>query len=320
LIQLLEKTDNSHSLRVLLDALTKIGSHDFAKALEKTLSNEPLIAETANWARDHHATELRAALEQVVEHPPPGVRRTVDLAVVSEALGVIGGEGSAAKVAARLDELSSKRFAEVGDQWAAMNMIGALAQLRCKPAGPAVARSFFYWFGIDSTFAANPQLMKLKEELQTEVEMQARKLLSEFQQVHAEALVFLQNRAALANGSETKPSYTFALEVAVGSQEKPETKAEALQARLINAFGDRGQSIGVTRWIRANYGESSGTNDERVGGRNDSLFLWRYAQYVHATGDSEDIRFIKFLLDSGLADRWRARDSIAEGLGEKPGS
>ena len=318
LIRLLEVTEDEYSLDVLLQALDKMGNRDYPRALEKPLAKEPLIYKIAEWTKDHHLTELRGAFEQVLDHPLEGVRRPIDLSAASRALGAIGDSGTGAKLASNLDELSSKKVAEVLELDVAKDMIGALAELHYKPARSAVARSFFYWFGIDSAFATKPELLKTKEELQCEVEGKAKKFLSEFRRVDAEALVFLQNRVALVNGSETNPNYSFALEVGIRSQEHSELKADSLQARLVKAFGASEGSIGVTRWIHETYGESSGGNDARLGGRSDSLFLWRWAQYVQATRDPEDLRFAKFLLESGLAERWDAKKSIEGVFGSAP--
>lgn len=318
LIHLLEVTEDEYSLRILLEALDKMGNREYARALEKPLTKEPLIYTIAEWTRDHRLTELKGAFEQLLDHPPTGVRRLIDMSAVSRALGAIGDDGTAVKLAEQLDSLSSQKVAEVHAQGAAMDMIGALAEMRYHPARSAVARSFFYWFGIDAVFATNSELLKTKQRLQRDVESEVKKCLSEFRRLDAEALVFLQNRGALANGSEIEPNYTFALEVGIRSQEHLESKADSLQSRLVKAFGARGDSIGVTRWIRESYGESSGGNDARLGGRNDSLFLWRWAQYVQATHDPEDLRFARFLLESGLAGRWGAEDSIKGVFGSVP--
>ena len=48
------------------------------------------------------------------------------------------------------------------------------------------------------------------------------------------------------------------------------------------------------------------------------LYLWRWAQYVQATRNAEDFRFAKFLLESGLAERWGGKDSIEKAFGSAP--
>ena len=318
LLNLLENAEDSYSLQVLVQALEEMGEHDYAKALEKPLTKEPLIYWITEWAGTHHLTGLKGALEQILDHPPEGVRRDVDLSAVSKALGIIGDERSAAKLTKCLDRLSSQKTAEALDQSAAMDMIGALAALRYKPARSAVARSFFYWFGIDSAFAAKPELLETKKQLQSEVESKTKKCFPEFRRVDAEALVFIQNRTELVNGSETTLKYSFALEVGIRSQEHPELKAEALQARLKRALGTRQTSIGVTRWVTETFGKSSGGNDARLDGRNDSLYLWRWAQYVQATRDPKDLHFAKFLLDTGLAQRWDATKYVEGVFGSVP--
>ena len=317
LLNLLENVEDSHSLQVLLQALEEMGHQDYAKALEKPLSKEPLIYWITEWAGTHHVTALKGALEEKLDHPPE-VRRDVDLSAVSKALGIIGDERSAAKLAECLDRLSSQKTAEFLDQTAAMDVIGALGALRYKPARSAVARSFFFWFGIDSAFAAKPELLKTKKQLQSEVESEAKKCFPEFRRVDAQALVFIQNRTELVNGSETTPNYSFALEVGIRSQEHPELKAAALQARLKRVFGTRQASIGVTRWLRENYGESSGGNDARLDGRNDPLYLWRWAQYVQATRDPKDLRFAQSLIDTGLAQCWGATKYVEGVFGSAP--
>jgi len=317
LLRLVESADDMYSLRVLLEALEKMGNRDYAKALEKPLTKESLITDIAWWVRDHHVIGAKAALEQILDHPPEGVRRGIDLGSVSEALGVIGDENTAAKLTACLERESSKKVADVGDLDVATDIVGALAALHYKPARSAVARSFFYWFGVDSSFATKPELLKTKEQLEQQVKDETKKNLSEFRKVDPEVLVYLQNRAALIDGSEKEPRYTCALEVGIRSQEHPELKAASLQERLFKAFGARAENVTVVRWIHEGYGESNG-NDGRLGGRSDSLYLWRWAQYVQATRDPEDLRFAKFLLDSGQAERWDAKRFVEGTFGSAP--
>jgi hypothetical protein len=149
--------------------------------------------------------------------------------------------------------------------------------------------------------------------LEQELERDAGKCLGEFKQVNSRALVFLENRAALVNGSETQAKHRFALQVDIRSQEHPELKAKSLRARLVKAFETRDGTIGVTRW-NGNAGESSGGNDARVEGRNDPPFLWRYGQYLQAVREPADVRFAKFLMESGLAQRWGAADETVAAL------
>jgi hypothetical protein len=294
-----------------------MGDRDYPRALENPLSKGKLIFEIANWTRDHRLTALKDVFERLLDHPPPGTRG-VDLTVVSEALGVIGDETTARKLTARLEELTLRKIPDTEfldtDHDLAMELIGALAALHYAQARSAVEKSFFYWFGVDSAFAEKPELLKIKKQLESELEGKAKKCLGDFGRVEAAAVIFLQNRTALVSGSETEPQYSFALEVAVRSQEHPELAAKSLQARLRKTLGSREGTIGVTRWDDG-LGRSSGGNDARLAGRRDGLFLWRFGQYVQATRDPAHVRLAKFLLESGLADAWNGKDGLLEGLG-----
>lgn len=322
LIRLVEGVEDEYFLRVLLEALDKMGNRDYPRALEKPLSRGKLIFEIAEWTRDHHLTELKDAFERLLDNPPQGTRG-IDLSLASEALGAIGDAGSAAKLTVHLEKLSARKtpnpeFFDT-DQQVAMQLIGALASLHYAPARDAVEGSFFYWFGIDSAFATKPELLKTKVQLERDLEGEARKHLDQFQRVESKALVFLDNRAALVNGSETEPRYRFALEINIRSREHPEQKAESLRDRLLKAFATRDGTVGVTRWKTISYAESSGRNDARVQiGRDDVSYLRHYSQFVQATRDPKDLRFVKFLLDSGLAETWHAKDALEKSLGSAP--
>lgn len=317
LISLLEVAGNEYELKVLADALEKMGNRDYAPALEKRWrSGNMRVFEIADQARDHRLTHLKPVFERLLQNPPDGTM-TIHLTSVVEALGVIGDEATAIQLTAHLEKLNAKKVAEVHDQSMAMQLIGSLGALRYEPARSAVEQSFFYWFGIDSAFAAKPELLKTKERLEQELEREAKKSLGEFGRVDAEALVFLENRAALAAGSESESKYRFVLHADVRSPEHPELKAESLRTRLVQALGIREGTISVTRW-NGHMGASSGGSDERVSGRNDGLFLWRYGQYVEATRGPQDLRFVKFLMESGLAESWGGREGLEEGLGATP--
>lgn len=312
LIRLLEGCGNAYPLQVVLQSLEAMGNRDYAPALEKLLSEGKLIYEIAQWARDHHVSELKEAFVRLLDNTPPGTRG-VDLSSVSETLGAIGDETAAAKLTAYLEKLTSRALPEAfeRDQALAQELIGALAALRYRPARSAVERSFFYWFGVDSAFAAKPELLKTKEQLELEIEREAKRCLGEFGEVHTQVLVFLENRAALVSGLETQAKYNFVLHVDVPSRKHPELKAESLKAQLVKAFATRNGTIGVTRW-EGHMGMQSEGNDARVGGRFDSQYLWRYGEYVQAVHEPADVQFVKFLLESGLAKRWGAADETVE--------
>jgi len=311
LIALLEDAESGYDLKVIAGALEKLGNRDYARALEQPLRTDKIrVYEIAEWARDNCLTGLKPVFERFLQDPPEGTL-TIHLSSVVEALGVIGDDATAAQLTAYLEKVNVKKVAEVHDQSLAEELIGALAALRHRPARPAVERSFFYWFGVDSAFAAKPELLKTKEQLEHEIERDTKKCLDEFGGVSAQALVFLENRIALVSGSETQAKYRFVLQVDVRSQERPELKAESLRERLVKALGSRDGTIGVTRW-NGNLGMSSGGNDARVEGRFDSLYLWRYGQYVQAVHEPADIQFVRFVLGSGLTKRWDLSDETAE--------
>ena len=120
--------------------------------------------EIAWWARDNRVTHLKPAFERLLADPPDGTF-TIHLSSVVEALGVIGDDATAAQLTAYLEKLNAKKVAEIHDENLAQEVIGALGALRYKPARSAVEQSFFYWFGVDSAFAAKPELLKIKEPL-----------------------------------------------------------------------------------------------------------------------------------------------------------
>ena len=315
LIQLLESTRDGRSMLVLLDALEKMDNRDYAPAVAKALGNLERISEAANWARDHRAVVLKPVLEQLFHDAPPSIR-TVDLAAVADALGKIGDDATAGLLTAELVKLTSKRIAEFHDQSFAESLIGALAALRYAPARAAIDRAFFHFFAVDSAFARRPELLAIKQRLEVKLQEEARNCLGDFRpDVHAQA--FLQNRTVLVNDPTAEPRYSFALQANVRWWQKPWVKAEALHARLVDCFRTRDGVLGVTRW-QGNMGQAAGSSDERIsdysGSRSiGSTFLWRYGQYVDAVRHPDDIKFVKFLLSSGLVGEWR--DSLFEGLG-----
>jgi hypothetical protein len=83
----------------------------------------------------------------------------------------------------------------------------------------------------------------------------------------------------------------------------------------VKGFPGSGEPIGVTLYNFSNYIFGSGKTDVRINRSDDSGFLWRYGQYVQATRDPQDLQFARFLMESGLAERWGGKDSLAEGLG-----
>ncbi len=84
-----------------------------------------------------------------------------------------------------------------------------------------------------------------------------------------------------------------------------------LTARMDAAFQQRHGSVGVTRW-NGNIGEGNG-GDPRMQSIS-SLFYSNYAEYVHQTRDPQDLRFVKFLVESGLAAEWGAKEQFVEAI------
>lgn len=313
LLALLKGAESGYDLKVIAGALEKLGNREYGRILEEPLRTGKIrVYEIAVWARDNCLIDLKPVFERFLQDPPADTF-TSDLSSVVEALGVVGDDATAAQLTAYLEKVNVKKVAESHDQSFAQELIGALAALRYRPARSAVEQSFFYWFGVDSAFAAKPELLKTKEQLEHEIERDAEKCLGDFRGVSAHALVFLENRTALVNGSETEARYRFVLLVNVRSPEHPELKAESLRDRLVKAFGTRDGTIGVMR-LSGHIGMPSGGNDARVEGRFDSHYVWRYGQYVEAVHEPADVPFVKFLLESGLAKRWDAEDEVVKAL------
>jgi hypothetical protein len=314
-IALLESAEGEYDLQVLAGALEKMGNRDYAPALEKLLGTGKIrVYEIAEWAREHRLTHLKPAFERYLQAPPEGTY-TIHLCSVADALGVIGDDATAAQLTAYLEKLNAKKVAEVHDQNLTESVIGALGALRYKPARSVVEQSFFYWFGIDSTFAANPELLRIKRRLERKIERKAVWHLGVLTIGGPQALVFLDNRGELAARSATEPKYRFVLHADLFSWSPSNAKADAVRSKLVKGFPGSGEPIGVTLYNFSNYIFGSGKTDVRINRSDDSGFLWRYGQYVQATRDPQDLQFARFLMESGLAERWGGKDSLAEGLG-----
>ena len=131
------------------------------------------------------------------------------------------------------------------------------------------------------------------------------------------ALVFLTNRRALADGSASQPEYDWALKVDIYSPEHPELDAKSLKERLTKSFSDHEAAVNVTRWT-GNLGRGSEGGDLRAEMPLGSSFFYSYARYVAATRNPQTLKFVEFLLKSGLADGWGVRAELAEALKPVP--
>ena len=172
LIELLENANNSYHLHLLLEALEKMGNRDYFAALAKPLRNPKVMRDASGWIGDHRLTELKPVLEDLLEHPPDGGRGGAQWAVI-EALGKVGDERSGAKLTAQLEKLSARNRPKFFDSGVTAAIIGALADLHYEPAQAAVEKTFFYWLGVDSTFAAHPELLDMKRRLESEIQREA---------------------------------------------------------------------------------------------------------------------------------------------------
>ena len=315
LTALLANAQNADELKVLAEALEKLRNQEYGPALEQAVrSGKMTVFEIADWAREQRVMHLKPAFERLLKDPPEDTF-TIHLSSVAEALGAIGDDATAALLTERLERLAAKKTAEIHDDSMAGSLIGALAALRYKPARAAVEQSFFWWFGIDSTFAENPQLLAIKNRLEGEIERKAVESVEGITMVSPQALVFLDNRRNLQVDSASDGKYRVVLEVKAWSGTASEAEAEALLAHLTQAFAGQEATIGAAVQNFSNFLYARGANDPRVEDGSPSLFVWRYAQYVGATRDPADLRLLKFLVESGLAKRWHAEDSIVEGFG-----
>jgi hypothetical protein len=295
----------------MLEALHKMGNRDYARALEKPLNNPDLLMMLAQWVGEHRLTAAEAMLLSVVENPPPkavGGRHSVAI----EALGKIGNDNTAARLTAMLQRLTSRAMPEFFDRGVIESIIGALATLEYKPARAAVEEAFFYWLGVDSSFADKPDLLELKRELEHGVEREAVSRMWDLLWVDARALVFLVNRRKLATGAATQPDYRCALHVDAALALRPHLDAESLKGRLNDLSHKHKGAVSVAR-------NGLGTEgDPRLYSAVGTTFFWNYGRYVHATRDPRDLRFVEFLLASGLADNWGAKNELAEALKTAP--
>lgn len=318
LIRVLENAEDTHLLRTVLEALDKMGNRDYPRALERPLrrNDRNLMMTAAYWVRDHRLVELKAVLADIAENPPPlAVGGPHSVAI--EALGVVGDEESGARLTALLNKLTSRPMPEFFDQGVIASVIGALAALRHQPARGAVEEAFFYWFGVDSTFAGKPELLKVKRGLEKEIEADARDRFREFFFAKPRALVFLLNRRELAAGSATRPEYRSAIHVDIHSLVRMKPDAATLKPRLDDVARKYHGVASVTRWVGCG-GEGSEGCDWRISQSVGTTFFSNYARYVHATRAPQDLHFVEFLLRSGLADQWQARNELAAALQTTP--
>jgi len=179
--------------------------------------------------------------------------------------------------------------------------IAALAALGSQAARDDVDRALFYWLGVDSTFAIKPESLKVKQQLEREVEARAAACFPDFQEVEAHALVWVKNQKIS----------DFSVQVDIRSPDHPELSPEALETRLEGTFAGEGRTS-VTRW-KGSYGNSSGLGDMRIKSYPSGL-LSGYARYVKALRDPRDIRFVNFLLQSGLAKKWGSEWFLTKAL------
>ena len=135
--------------------------------------------------------------------------------------------------------------------------------------------------------------------------------------VDARALVFLLNRHELAAGTAAQPDYRSAVHVDIRLPLRRELEADTLKGRLKDWSEKHKALASVTRWD-GNDGRGSDGGDLRVSNRLGTTFFWQYARFVHATRDAEDLRFVQFLLASGLAKKWGATDELAAALQTSP--
>ena len=172
LIRLLEEARDGYSARVLLEALHKMGNRDYGRALEKPLRNPESLMTVAQCIGEHRLVEAKAALERVVEEASRENAGGPHWTAI-EALGKIGDDDTGARLTAMLQRLTSRAVPEFFDDGVTQHLFGALATLNYKPARAAVQEAFFYWLGVDSSFAEKPDLLKLKQRLERKIEGEA---------------------------------------------------------------------------------------------------------------------------------------------------
>lgn len=284
LLELLSRTSDGETVRELLEALEKLGRKDYLLALERCLREPEGLRAVADWAGEKRVVELEPLLRGALARA--GGLHTV----VVDALGKIGDETTAATLIAELRRRIAQKTPKLSDGQEMEHILRALGELHSQSARDEVDRALFYWVGINSAFAQNPQLLERKRLLEREIAARAAACFPEFQNVEAHALVWMKNQKVS----------DYCVRVDIRSQEHPELAPKALAGRLTKAFASRGRSS-VTRW-KGNRGNSGGVDDARVS--FPYSLVSGYASYVRALRDPRDLRLVKYLLQTGLAKEW----------------
>lgn len=299
LLDLLSRTTNGYTVRILLDALEKLGRRDYVQALERCLREPEGLRVVADWAGEKHVVELEPILRAAL--PRSGDNRSR----VIEALGKIGNENTAAILRADLRKTISQP-PEFQTGWYLEYYLLALGDLSCQAARDEVDRTLFYWIGFDSAFARNPRLLVLKQKRERQIEARAAACFPEFPKLEAHALVWLKNQQVA----------DFAVEVEILSPDHPELTPVVLAKRLKKAFAGLKGRLCVSR-RKGVYVYNGGASDVRVDAYPSGL-MRGYARYVKTVRDPRDLRLVKYLLQTGLAQRWSSEYYLTEALKETP--
>lgn len=183
-------------------------------------------------------------------------------------------------------------------------LVRELARSTFAPAKPAIYEAVFYWFGVDDTITAHPELIALKDGLEEEWKQRAVAVAraSRLKDPTAQCIVFLKNRRALADNPQTQPEVTvliridFTADIRLRDTDRWSRSQIASQLKLPLA------NVGLS-WGPDGRNRAVDHVDPRLAAGAGSLLLAYACRYLTHNRDATDESFLRWTVDSDRLQR-----------------
>jgi hypothetical protein len=197
--------------------------------------------------------------------------------------------------------------------------VGALAELKYTAAKPVVYQAVFYWFGIDDTFAAHPELLAIKDRLEKEMSARGLAALPGVPDKKVRCLVFLNNRKELAQNPKAAVRHSLLVQMETSAGGRGELSLKQVDQRyrapLVKALGAPPDCVGI-RYGVMDGSASVDRDDERMDDKGVQFLPVEVCKFLRNDHDANDDRFLRLLVERGLLRRELVDEIIPDVFGD----
>lgn len=332
LLSLLE-TNNEYLLELTVETLEQIESREYIPVLIKNLQEQKLVNTVVEITVKYELKEIVPAMHdyiitiallkqigklvfsQEIKEYVDGEEK-YSLPGVIEVLGKLGNRESGKILEGYLRRRISKAKFAYDDENLIAESIIALGELKYSPARDTVREAFFRWYGVNIHFSSNPKLLVIKQNLEREICEKALKVIGNVPEKSAKCIVFLENSEQLAKNPQFSPIFSCRMVIFWQKNDIASDRWEQIkffQKQFADALDIPRDHIGIVWQMEPRFSMSYNVSyiAELEACYNREIAS-AFCTYVKNNPSPEDVAFLQFLIQNGLAKEWGVKDYMQE--------